>query len=251
MSQSAPPYPTFDVRLAANGYASIVGSVGGFVVTAVVLLFTVSPKQIDAHPLEFGFATGLLVLALIGCLTGAFVLAAFSGESELSANLPVATMYAGAAVTLAVVSILAAFEVLASVYLKQSKDLFVVMTGAGSLVGVLFVASALGDGWVPGTTGWLSSQSTAYRVQKRLWVILSLPVIGSSIAFSLGWSAALSKFRVHAVVGVGIGLVVAAVVGALIRSTHDQANRGFTKTEGLGIPLIVASYSSTLMLFLP
>ena len=107
----------YDVRKGSAAYASILGNMGAFVVTAVVLVFTIaSSHEPKGSRGSIGFAAALLVLALFSCLLGAFTFAAISAERKLTANLPAAALHAGVATAVGVVAVLAAFEVLASIY---------------------------------------------------------------------------------------------------------------------------------------
>jgi len=80
----------FDIRKGAAGYASILGSVSGFTVPTVILVFTVAHDQTTRYPADFTLLVGLLVLSLFGCLASAFAFSAIAGEEYLTPNLPAA-----------------------------------------------------------------------------------------------------------------------------------------------------------------
>jgi hypothetical protein len=71
-----------DIRKIVQTTAPIVGSIGGFVVPAVALVLIVAPSTHRNQAL-LGLTSGLLALALIGCLVGAFALGSLAGEGRL------------------------------------------------------------------------------------------------------------------------------------------------------------------------
>lgn len=67
---------------------------------------------------------------MLASVTGAIGLAAVGAEQDATANLVPATMFLAVAISVSLVAVLAAFEVLAAVYLPASKNLFAVITRA-------------------------------------------------------------------------------------------------------------------------
>src|SRR6185312_16060264 len=100
-------------------------------VPAITVLFTTSK---GGNETLITLAAGLLVVAMLGSLTGSVALAAVGAEEDETANLPAAVMFIAVPVVISMVSVLAAFEILAKIYLPESKTLFAVITGVGGVV---------------------------------------------------------------------------------------------------------------------
>ena len=238
----------YDIRLAAPAYAGVMGSVAGFVVTAVVVVFTVTPPHV--HPAKLiGLATGLLVLGLIGCLVGAFTIAALSGERRLTANLPASALYSGAAAAVGFVAVISAFEVLATVYLPSSKSLFAMITGASAFVACFFVAMGVGDAYAAGATQpqphktpWIKTQRQGYRWGLVLSVASSVPILVGIGLYAAGVHAELSTTAVHVLVGVGVIFTVVAGIAALVRTFH--ADDGLDEALRIWEPMLLLSFMS-------
>ncbi|MGO9976033.1 MAG: hypothetical protein ACLP01_25165 [Solirubrobacteraceae bacterium] len=239
------PPPTlpygYDVLRGAAAYAPILGGMGGFVVAAVVLVFTFAPEHAlsNQHAL-LGRATGLLVLALVSCLLGAFALAAIGAERTLTANLPAAVLYAGATAAIGVVALMVAFEVLAAIFLPGSKSLFAMLVvGAEVSAGVL-VALVLGDAWIPyeehpelgAAKRWLGSEKKA-----TLWAtgycVAAVVLLGVATAmyFCKVWQPHTST---EVLIAVGIALSVISGIASVFRTWHlHELHSGVTWPEAL------------------
>jgi hypothetical protein len=251
----SPQRGAYDLRKGAAAHSSIVGSVGGFVVTAVVLVFTIAHDDAQATPARMALVAGLLVLALIGCLLGAFSLAAISGETTLTPNLPAAGMYVGTGIVISIVAILAAFEGLAAIYLPQSKILFAGISAAGAIAGLILNGLGVVDAWAnhPGAVEWIRSRSHANTWGVRLGLIAAVPV---ALAFALyaadvriEWSTAATNY----LVGVGILAVTGASLLGTVRTVHadDGRSRGIRREEAIGIQLVASVYLAILLVSLP
>lgn len=111
----------YDIRQGAAAFAPIVGALGALAVPAIIVLFTSRQESVASRGPFLSLAAGLLIVAMIGSLTGALGLAAIGAEQDLTANLVPATMFLLMPVVISIVAILAAFEVLAALYLPESK----------------------------------------------------------------------------------------------------------------------------------
>lgn len=135
-----------DPSKAAGAVASILGTVAGFVVTAVVLLITIlttSAKEFLPRPQVLEYSAGLLTLSLLGCLLGAFAFAALSGEEKPTTNHQAAGVWSGAGAAVSIVSGIAAFEVLSYQYLPGSKTLFAIVCAVAGAVITGLISLAL------------------------------------------------------------------------------------------------------------
>jgi hypothetical protein len=74
---------------------------------------------------------------MIGSFAGSLGLAAIGAEEDSTANLVPATLFLHVSVMLSVVVVLAAFEVLAALYLPESKTLLALITATAGLIGSL------------------------------------------------------------------------------------------------------------------
>ncbi|MGI5359757.1 hypothetical protein ACQI4E_31285 [Streptomyces sp. CA-252508] len=118
----------YDVRRGAAAYAPIVGSFGALSVPATIVLFTTAGS---GDTTLVSLAAGLLVVAMIGSLTGSIALAAIGAEVDETANLPAAVMFVAVPVVVSLVSVLSAFATLAAIHLPTQKTLFAVIAGVG------------------------------------------------------------------------------------------------------------------------
>jgi hypothetical protein len=177
----------YDIRRAASAFAPIVGSFGALAVTAIIVLFTVPPRPTPYRAPFIALAAGLLIVAMIGSFAGSLGLASMGAEEDLTANLVPATLFLNMSVILSVVSVLAAFEVLAAIYLPGSKTLLALITATAGLVGSLFTSFGPSDAWHCGPTDaaersdwlmtqWIQSRSQAYRWTNRVMAAGSVPV---------------------------------------------------------------------------
>ena len=68
-------------------------------------------------------------MAMIANITSSIGMAAVGAEQDATANLVPAVMFLAVAVAVSLVAVLAAFEVLAAIYLRDSTKLFAIITG--------------------------------------------------------------------------------------------------------------------------
>lgn len=245
----------YDLRRGASAYAPIIGAIAGFVVPAVVLIFEIaSTNRGIAHSPALGRSASLLVLGLIGCLLGAFAIAAIGAERRLTPNLTAATLYAGAATAIGIVAIIAAFEVLAQALLPATRDLFVWITGGTAISGSVLVALVLGDAWSSAPEGhWLRSRHSAYVWATSWSTAATVLLLGTTIAYFLGLRLSVNDTLMHAVVGVGIALVMLGALGSMFRTMHplEEADAAITKFEAWVVMISLVAYLATLVLVMP
>jgi hypothetical protein len=136
----------WDIRIAAKMYAGILGSVAGFVVTAVVLLVTVAAtSKSPSNASEIALAAGFLIMALIGCLLGAFGYSDIAAYTKTSSNQLVGSIWLGSTVLVAIVAILVSFEIIAGIWLPQARTLFMVTASSAALAGIIFHITSFAD----------------------------------------------------------------------------------------------------------
>jgi hypothetical protein len=256
------PEGYYDLRQGAAGFAPIVGALGALAVPAIVVLFTAKSPPADSA--FVALAAGLLIVGMISSLTGAFAMAGIAAERALTANLPPAIIFAGVPVLVSMVSILGAFEVLARIYVAESKTIFVVITGIGGVAGVFFIALAVGDSWNSGPTNpltrelwlpeqWIRSHSEAYRWATPISLI-SIAPIALGIGLRLGglyWPP--SRTGVNWIVLSGRLLAMVGTFLSFLRTTHppNGVQRALRPWEAFSAPLALGIYTFTLMIFLP
>ncbi|HEY4812511.1 MAG TPA: hypothetical protein VIH71_15795 [Solirubrobacteraceae bacterium] len=251
----------YDIRKGAAGYASIMGSVSGFTVPTVILVFTVAHQQAKSHPADFTLIVGLLVLSLLGCLASAFAFSAISGEEYLTPNLPAATMYVGVGVVVSIVSIIASFEILAHIYLKTATGFFAAITAGGGLTGAIFNGLSVVDDWEMrinrpelGSSDWLVSRRHAHAWAARLCGIGCFPVL---LGLALYWDhigIRLTATTAQAFGGAGIFLTTASIICGTLRTLHassETIDKGVTRAEAIALQSILGISLLTLMLVLP
>jgi hypothetical protein len=254
----------YDVRKGAAGYAPIIGTFGALAVPAIIVLFTV-PHQPNAHRAPYiALAAGLLIVGMIGSLTGSLGMAGIAAEEDNTANLPPAIMLMGIPVLISLVTILAAFEVLAAFYLPDSKSLFAIITGVTGLLGSFFIAYTIGDSWHSGPTDpydrdlwlphqWIKSHKDAYAWADKVAIAGALPVAVGIILRSSGIHVAPSTITVDWLVGAGLAIIVMGFFLGVRRTGHppDGYQRGVRKPEAFAITIIPSLYILALLIFLP
>ena len=251
-SLSDTPYG-YDVRKGAAAYAPIIGTIGGFVVPAVVLVFEITSSH-HALAVPLGRATSLLVLGLISSLLGAFSFAAIGAEQKLTADLPAAALYAGAATSIGIVAILAAFEVLASIYLKDTRTLFAMITAGMAIAMSMLVALVLDDAWIAAPPNhWLGTRKKAYFWGRlSAGIAAAVLLLGASLYFT-GTRIALTQTGIHWFVGTGIVLAVIGGVCGMVRTmrTADGTGLPIYEVEAALVLGCLVAYLLAMLLSLP
>jgi hypothetical protein len=259
------PEGHYDARKGAAGYAPIVGTLGALAVAAVVVVFTTLPDPMR-HSEAAAFATGLFVVTVIGSIIGAISLAAIGGESALTPNLTPAVMYAAVAVVIALVDVVAAFEMLASLVLSPARILLQVITGISGALGVFFTALALGDSWAthpaahtPGykaweSAEWITSQHDADKAAIRVSAIGVLPAVAGTAVRVTGLVHLTAHVTAaNTIILSGLVLTVVATVLSALRSRHPESvpSRGTRPWEAYATTLATSAYTAILLIFLP
>lgn len=251
----------YDVRRGAAAYAPIVGSFGALSVPATIVLFTTSRS---GDTTLVGLAAGLLVIAMIGSLTGSIALAAIGAEVDETANLPAAVMFVAVPVVVSLVSVLSAFAVLAAIHLPTQKTLFAVIAGVGGLAGTYFTSFAVGDSWHPGPQDpavreewrkrqWISSQKVAYRQCGILASVSSVPPVAGLVLRLFGVHAEPTETGVNALVGAGLLLAMTGTFLGVQRTMHplNGDQRGVRRYEAYGTALAPGLYTLAVLVLVP
>ncbi|MFI1400956.1 hypothetical protein [Streptomyces sp. NPDC020681] len=228
---------------------------------AITVLFTTSKA---GNTTLITLAAGLLVVAMIASLTGSIALAAVGAEQKETANLPPAVMFIAVPVVVSLVSVLAAFQVLAAIYLPTAKTLFAFITGAGGLAGAYFTSFAVGDSWRAGPSDpavraawlpdqWIRSHEAAYQQANRVACVSAAPaVIGLALRlFDTGLRA--TETSVNWLIGVGLLLALLGTFGGVQRTSHpvNGDQHGLKPYEAYGTAISVGLYTLALMVYLP
>jgi hypothetical protein len=252
----------YDIRRGAAGYAPTIGAFGALSVPAVVVLFTTRPAGSDETLVAL--AAGLLVVSMIGSLIAAIGMAAIGSETEHAANLPPAIMFVAGTVVTSLVDILAAFEVLAAIYLREARFILTVITAFAGILGVFFTTLALADSWFTGPSDgkrrrkwlkkqWLRSQKQAQKATRDVTLVALAPVV-AGLALRLSRVAVPpTMVSVDVVIGAGLLLCVAGVVAGSLRTMHPRKaySPAVRRGEAYGITLTVSCYTLLVLLFLP
>ncbi|KUO16421.1 hypothetical protein [Streptomyces dysideae] len=232
-------------------------------VPAVIVVFT-SPPEDPSGGQAIAFAAGLLVVAMIGSIIAAIALAAIGAESELTPNLTPGIMYAAVAVVIALVDIVAAFEILAFLALPHARLLLLLITGAAGFLGVFFTALALGDSLATHPTHspdyqdwkkteWITSQGHADRAALRVTAIGVLPVIAGTVCRVRGLRLPDGTAAANTIILTGLALTVTATVASALRTGHPGTvpSRGPRPWEAHATTLITSTYTAFVLLLLP
>ncbi|HET7418126.1 MAG TPA: hypothetical protein VFJ61_10930 [Solirubrobacterales bacterium] len=234
--------------------APIIGGIGGFVVTAIVLVLQKSPSQ-QGQAAQVQLAAGLLALSLSGCLVGAFSLASLAGESKQTVNLQAAAMYMAVGPTIAIVAILAAFHVLAKLYIPQASDLFAAMAAMVGIAGVVYNSTGIIDEWdtSPGSSRWVRSRHHAEAWVTYLVAAGSVPVVAGGVLLAMGFTLHPSSGAVTWHMLTGMAIAVGGGVMGLFRSLHSVSGNdpGIERWEAIGLQLVMGLYIAALIVILP
>ena len=254
----------YDVRKGASSYSGIAASIGSLAVTAIVVIFTV-PRD-KSVPEQIALATGLLSIAFMGSILGAFALAAIGAEKDPTANLGTAVLFAGLPISLAVVSTFGAFEVLASIYTPASSALFTTMTGAIGAFAVMFASASIPDsmGLHPTTLTpeefdkwrerqWLQDRPHALRAMYLVMAVCGIPIIlttAISVLFDL--SPSLANFVVGVIVLLGAAFVLFGTVMSFVTHPTKGNDQKALRAWGAWTPnVLIAGFACLLLLTLP
>ena len=209
-------------------------------------------------------AAGLLIVAMFGSFAGSLGLAAIGAEEDPTANLVPATLFLHVSVMLSMVAVLAAFEVLAALYLPQSKTLLAVITATAGLVATLTTSFGVSDAWHAGPTDdaerrdwlktqWISTHEKAYAWTNWVIVVTSVPIVLGIILRLAGVEKQPTDASANWVTGVGFIITVVAVLSGFLRARHpvDGTQKGLRREEAFAAPLALSFYVLGLMILLP
>lgn len=254
----------YDVRQAASGFAPIVGALGALAVPAIIVLFTVPARPSPYRAPFISLAAGLLIVSVVGSFIGSLGLASVGAEQDQTANLVPAIMFLLVPVMISVVAILAAFEVLAAIYLPESKTLFALIAGAAGLVGSLYIALGVSDTWHAGpseetlrvhwlSTQWIQSHAQAYRTTQLVIAVSSLPALIGMLLRLIGVDATPTTVSANVLVAIAFALTISGAVAGVLRSRHpvDGPQKGLRPYEVLSATLGINCYVLSLMILLP
>jgi hypothetical protein len=256
----------YDVLKGAAAYAPIVAAFGALAVTAIVVVFTVASSNL-APKSEVALSTGLLAVGMVGSLLGAFGLAAIGSETHATANLGGALMVIAVPIVLSIVTTLAAFQVLATVYVPGSAVAFLFITAAGGMFGVVFGSFVISDSLTLRPTTytptayqdwrdaqWIKSRKRGYEISNRMGVGGSLPI---AIVFALrltGIKYSLTSAGINVVIFSGIVLVIGGTLISMARTRHPSTGndqKSIRCGESVSTIGIIAAYTCALILVLP
>jgi hypothetical protein len=254
----------YDTRAGAAAFAPIVGTFGSLAVPAIIVFLTVptDPHRLSTHTISL--TAGLLIVGMVGSLFGAFGLAAIGAERDLTANLIPAVMYIAVPVAVSVISIIAAFEVLAAVYIPESKTLLALIVGVIGIVGVVFCALAIGDmigagptdpvfrrKWI--RTQWIQTRESAYRWADIVIGTTSIPAVVAIGLRAADVKVSATSASINIIVGIGVALTLVGTLASMLRTAHalDNNQQGLRPWEAFGSCTLIAVYTLILMLFLP
>lgn len=253
----------YDIRKGAAAYAPIIGAFGALAVPAITVLFTTSKS---GHETLITLAAGLLVVAMLGSLASSIALAAVGAEQDETANLPAAVMFIAVSVVISMISVLAAFEVLAAIYLPASKTLFAVMTGVGGLIGAYFTSFAVGDCWRAGPSDqaakaawintnepWIQTQEQGYREAMRLAGISSLPAAAGIILRLFEVKLTPTPANVNALISVGLAVAILGTFWGVQRTAHaiDENQKALRWQEAYATSCTASMFTLAVLVFLP
>ncbi|HEX3962882.1 MAG TPA: hypothetical protein VHZ03_40660 [Trebonia sp.] len=229
----------------------------------IVIIFTIPTKPSPQQMQLMTLAAGLLIISVIGSLIGSISLAAIAAEQELTANIPPASMLVSVPVVVSIVDMLAAFEVLSAIYLKESETLFAQIAAAGGACAVFFIAFA-DDSWQAGPVNasdraryirkpWIEGYEDAYKHTNRIIVISWTPILLGIILRGFHATAPISNTTINLMVWTGLVFSIAGALVGNMRLAHPPTGIQIPlqKVEAYGIPLTLGFYVLLLMIFLP
>jgi hypothetical protein len=262
-SPTGPDEGEYDVRQGAASYAGIAASVGSLAVTAIVLVFTVA-KGVDKE--SIALATGLLSIAFMGSILGAFAFAAIGAEKDPTANIGKAVIYASLPVTVSLVGTFGAFEVLASTYTAKSAWIFTVMTGVVAAFAVAFNAASIPDSLDLHPTimppdeydqwrerQWLQDRPQARRIQYLVIGLCAGPIIIATALSALGVvGPELTTNVVNGVILLGVVIVLMGALRGFVTHPERGNDQKSLSSNDAWIPnVLLAVFTCILLVILP
>jgi hypothetical protein len=258
-----PPRPEgkYDIRRGAAGYSPVIGTFGALAVPAIILVFPLGHTRGADAPL-IALAAGLLIAALIGSITSAIGLAAIGAEQDLTANLVPAAMYLAVAASVSLISMLAAFEVLAALDLNSLVTMFALITGVAGWAGVFFTALSIADSWHTGPSNpaektkwqrsqWIREPEQGDRRTLHVLGVSSLPVATGIVLRAAHIHVTPNSTGVAWLVGVTLALSMLAVGAGAFRTRHSTPQKGLRWQEAYGTTVAIGLYTLVMMIFIP
>jgi hypothetical protein len=252
----------YDIRHGAAGYSPIIGTFGALAVPAIILVFPLVNEKPPVQHNLIVLSAGLLIVTLIGSITGAIGLSAIGAERDLTANLVPSAMYLAVTVSVSLVAMLGAFAVLADVYLQGFAILFVAITGIAGLTGIFFTALSVADSWNTGPSGlstksywqnsqWIKSQRHAERQAVAVICVNSVPAIAGILLAVSGVNVHLDSAGVSLIVVSTLALTMLGTGMGAMRTRHSTPQKGLRWYEAYGTAAIISLYTIIMMIFLP
>jgi hypothetical protein len=242
-----------------------VGLFGSLSVPAIVVVFTVPTPVLAENGARTAFAIGLLVIGMFGSILGAVGLAAIGAERDPTANLAVAIMLIAIPTVLSIAAVLAAFEVLAVLYVPDARMIFTLITGAGGIFGLLFNAYSVSDSvglgpkdpeehelWLK--TQWLTSRANAYRWGQRVAIYTALPLaVATVLKVVIDFRVSLNATGINILIGIGILLTLLGTFLSVGRTAHpvNGPQMGVRPIEAFGTNIVISLYVTALIICLP
>jgi hypothetical protein len=226
------PLPHYDIRWGAKAYAPIIGTIGGLIVPALIVVFVNRPAP-EGVPLTHvqvvstTYAVGLLVLALFATLGAAFVFAALGAETHATPSIPASSMWAAVPASVGIVSLIGAFDCVASLFLASSASLFLIITVGTGLVAAALTAFAINDSYLVGPLydeAWRSRQwlKSRHQAERRAYQCMGacFLAIGSAGVARIWVRVTPDKHAVEAIIGIGLALSLIATLVSAGRARH-------------------------------
>ena len=130
----------YDIRAAAPSYVTVIGAVGGFAVTVVVLLLSQDKLGAPARHAA-GVSVNLFMISLVGSVMAGFALGAISGEKKLHGGVSAAGLIANSGLAVGVVALFAGFAALSEVYDHSSLVLLTLTSAGVGIAAALYIPS--------------------------------------------------------------------------------------------------------------
>ena len=191
-------------------------------------------------------------------------MAGVGGEQDETANIPAEIMYEAMAAVIAIASVLAAFEVLAALYLPSIKTLFALITGFGGTCWLFFTTLVVADSFHTGPTDvddretwrrtqWIQDRNHAEKAANAVTLIACIPAFAGIVLRVVGVIMTPTTATANLIVGTGFVFTVAGIIFGALRSRHaaDGFQKGLRPSEALGTSLATSCYILLLLIFLP
>lgn len=171
-------------------------------------------------------------------------------------------MYMAVAASVSLISMMAAFEVLAVLDLNSLINMFAVITGVAGWAGVFFTALSIGDSWHTGPsdpvqkdpwqkTQWIQKQEQGDRQTLRVLGVSSIPAVAGIVLRAVHKHVAPDATGVAWIVGATLALTMLSVGAGAFRTRHSTPQKALRWQEAYGTTLAISLYTLATMIFLP